>query len=401
MKEQTKAGHRQRLRERFLAEKHSAYTEEALLELLLTYALPQRDVQPIARELLQKFESLQHVLDAELETLCQVKGIKSNSAVLLKLVHWLQSYSVPHNVQQTSREDDKTKNISAESAETPLLNDRQQHSPIIAEKMDLSSQTSVAQRNTGLFSKAMLKEAIALLPSLPETESLNEARRYLTEHLHYNAEQTRYRYAHYIIRRMFPFGEADQVLRLFAKQYHNTQALHEVCFYRFITVETLMQRVIEDVLLPELGAGQIQRKQIEDYLHDLFPSHSVQKCSQAIVDALRAGGVVEVKRLILSFGYRTIPMAAFAFVLHSEFPKPGVFHLKQIETSRVMRAMLWNPNQLLPSLYKLCHRGIISSVSETDSEHQFTTKWSLEDVVDDLTSETAERSTARLKAQGR
>jgi DNA repair protein RadC len=46
------AGHRQRLRERFLADESLSHTDEALLELLLTYSIPQRDVQLLAKALL-------------------------------------------------------------------------------------------------------------------------------------------------------------------------------------------------------------------------------------------------------------------------------------------------------------------------------------------------------------
>jgi hypothetical protein len=41
-------GHRQRLRDRFLSEEASALTEESLIELLLTFAIPQKDVRPLA-----------------------------------------------------------------------------------------------------------------------------------------------------------------------------------------------------------------------------------------------------------------------------------------------------------------------------------------------------------------
>jgi DNA repair protein RadC len=48
----TGKGHRQRLKERFLAGEPSSQSDEALLELLLTYAIPQKDVQPLARHLI-------------------------------------------------------------------------------------------------------------------------------------------------------------------------------------------------------------------------------------------------------------------------------------------------------------------------------------------------------------
>ena len=40
-------GHRARVRERFLSGDDASRSDAALLELLLTYALPQRDVQPL------------------------------------------------------------------------------------------------------------------------------------------------------------------------------------------------------------------------------------------------------------------------------------------------------------------------------------------------------------------
>ncbi|MDP1069133.1 hypothetical protein, partial [Klebsiella pneumoniae] len=58
MADSKKTGHRQRLRERFLAGDENSRSEEALLELLLTYAIPQRDVQPLAKHLLEAFGGL-------------------------------------------------------------------------------------------------------------------------------------------------------------------------------------------------------------------------------------------------------------------------------------------------------------------------------------------------------
>ena len=43
------AGHRARLRERFLKEGLSGFSEHEVLELLLMFAIPQKDVNPLAR----------------------------------------------------------------------------------------------------------------------------------------------------------------------------------------------------------------------------------------------------------------------------------------------------------------------------------------------------------------
>ena len=68
---QDKKGHRQRLRERFVNNEFEADDEEYLLELLLTYAIPQRDVQPLAQQLISKYGNLATVLETDFSLLCR------------------------------------------------------------------------------------------------------------------------------------------------------------------------------------------------------------------------------------------------------------------------------------------------------------------------------------------
>ena len=51
-------GHRRRLKEKFLSAGISAFLDHEVLELMLTYAVPRRDVKPLAKELLGTFGSL-------------------------------------------------------------------------------------------------------------------------------------------------------------------------------------------------------------------------------------------------------------------------------------------------------------------------------------------------------
>jgi hypothetical protein len=88
-------GHRERLRTRFLEGDATAMTEIALLELLLTYSIPRRDVRPLADALLARFGSAAAVLTAEPGELEKVSGIKESSVVLLKLAHRLASVAEP------------------------------------------------------------------------------------------------------------------------------------------------------------------------------------------------------------------------------------------------------------------------------------------------------------------
>ncbi len=79
------AGHRARLRQRFLSGGPSALADYELLELLLFQAIPRRDVKPLAKELIAAFGSLAAVLSAEREALSQ-HGLSDTVIAVLKSV---------------------------------------------------------------------------------------------------------------------------------------------------------------------------------------------------------------------------------------------------------------------------------------------------------------------------
>ena len=79
-------GHRERLKSRFLESGLDSFTDVQALELLLFYAIPQKDTNPIAHALLDHFGSLSRVLDAPVEELKKINGISDHSAALLHLV---------------------------------------------------------------------------------------------------------------------------------------------------------------------------------------------------------------------------------------------------------------------------------------------------------------------------
>ncbi len=81
------AGHRKRLREKFLELGMDGLTDEEIIELLLTVFTPRRDVKQSARHALKRFGSLSGVLEAPVEELREIKGIGPVNVMGLKMVH--------------------------------------------------------------------------------------------------------------------------------------------------------------------------------------------------------------------------------------------------------------------------------------------------------------------------
>ena len=77
------AGHRQRLRERFMSNGLAGFRDYEALELMLFYAIPRRDVKPIAKDLLKRFKGLRGVLNASHEDLCSVRGVSDIAATYI------------------------------------------------------------------------------------------------------------------------------------------------------------------------------------------------------------------------------------------------------------------------------------------------------------------------------
>ena len=82
-------GHREKMRRRYMESGLEGFADHEALELLLFYAIPRRDTNPIAHALINRYESLSNVLNAPVEELASVEGIGENAAVLIRLVSQL------------------------------------------------------------------------------------------------------------------------------------------------------------------------------------------------------------------------------------------------------------------------------------------------------------------------
>jgi DNA repair protein RadC len=79
-------GHRNRLRERFLRSGLDGFHDYEIVELLLTVATPRKDCKPQAKEALERFKTLQGVMEASPQELQEIKGIGPKNIFGLKFI---------------------------------------------------------------------------------------------------------------------------------------------------------------------------------------------------------------------------------------------------------------------------------------------------------------------------
>jgi len=80
------AGHRKRLREKFIKSGLAGFHDYEVIELLLTLGSPRKDCKQQAKEALKKFKTLRGVLQASPRELQEIDGIGPHSAFGIKLV---------------------------------------------------------------------------------------------------------------------------------------------------------------------------------------------------------------------------------------------------------------------------------------------------------------------------
>lgn len=102
-KENLHAGHRERLRERFLAADetytvNSNFREHELLELLLFFAQKRVNTNETAHKLLNRFGNIRGVMEAPFISLLQVDGVGQNTALLIRVVCALMQMHVQSDI---------------------------------------------------------------------------------------------------------------------------------------------------------------------------------------------------------------------------------------------------------------------------------------------------------------
>ena len=79
-------GHRERVKQKFLANGFEGFSDHEILEMLLFYAVPRKDTNEIAHKLINSCGSLSAVFDAPVRML-ESCGISENTAVLIRSIN--------------------------------------------------------------------------------------------------------------------------------------------------------------------------------------------------------------------------------------------------------------------------------------------------------------------------
>ncbi len=78
--------HRSRMRKRFAEHGFDGFAEHEVLEMLLYYAIPRRDTNPLAHSILNEYKSIANVFEADVSELAKIPGLSESSATLLSMV---------------------------------------------------------------------------------------------------------------------------------------------------------------------------------------------------------------------------------------------------------------------------------------------------------------------------
>jgi len=95
------AGHRQRLRERFLRGGLEGFHDYEIVELLLTLGTPRKDCKDSAKLAIKMFGSLRKVLEASAEELQTIPGIGPKNVLSLKLVQAVARRALAERISHT------------------------------------------------------------------------------------------------------------------------------------------------------------------------------------------------------------------------------------------------------------------------------------------------------------
>jgi hypothetical protein len=356
--ENSYTGHRQRLRERFLASGTRGLPEAELLELLLTYAIPRRNVAPLARQLLDRFGRLSDVLAASHGELIDVPGVGEQAAILIKTVAQL-SDGAHARAGRTADAGEQPPLFEVEPDLGPLFESQQ-------EPEELPMRTFVNDE---------IANSLTFIPQAAQFETYEQFKVHLRERLPYNSESTRERRANHILNRFFPKERLDVPLTYYALHCATQGDLKPVLFYHILKAEPLAAKVAEEFIWPALPTGRVDREDLREFILRHLPDIGASSQKNTLRSLFTTYDLLSVgvqDGTTLRFQVHRGTFEAFLYILAAEFPQPGMYRFEELEEGPMRHWLLWDREWMHQQLYNLRDFGILSKVSQIDTLRQFT-----------------------------
>jgi DNA repair protein RadC len=233
-----------------------------------------------------------------------------------------------------------------------------------------------------IYDKDLVEHALSHIPEAMQFADADSYRSHLTEKIRFNSRATRRAAANYLIGRYFPGETLHRDLVEFAAKTAGKSALSDALFYLTCRMEPIVASVADEVVFPSLPEGGVTRSRIQEFVQSKFPgSKSVSDMSQAVVRTFERFRIGSSTRTRLNVSLREGSLAAFGYVLHLEFPEPGMYSFERLFDGPMHRWLLWDQQWMVSQLYRLREAGLLSKVSEIDRLRQFTTKHTLAEAV--------------------
>lgn len=360
MTDQTEpTGHRARLRERFLTNP-AEVSETQLLELLLTYAIPRRDVAPLAKALVDRFGAVDQVLAAPVGELLAVPGIGEQAATLIQVIRRL------------------TNSSASQAQPGPVLPEKESARPTQAALFPIEEDEVPSASEMRIFVNDEIANSLTFIPEAAHFQNLDAFKAYLGERLPYNSASTRQRRANHIVDRFFPAGRLDAPLTFFAANCTSERDLKPAIFYHVLKAEPLAAKVADEFIWPALPVGAVDREALREFILTYLPevgASSQRNALRSLFTTYDSLDVGEKDGNTLRFHVRAGTFEAFLYVLTSEFPQPGIYSFEQLDASPLRRWLLWEREWLRRQLYNLRDFGLVAKVSEIDTVRQFSLQY--------------------------
>lgn len=342
-------GHRKRLRSRFLNDSEGLSDEE-LLELILTFAIPRKDLAPLAHQVIHRYGNLWAALSAPADEQRSFYGMGESAVILLKVI-----------LTAAMKKNHESKQFSLFDSAAVSDGNSEENEP--------------KERSLRVFANDEVANALVFLPEAVSFSTLQQYKEYLEAKLPYNSAETRRRRAGYLIGRFFPSGQIDTPFFYFLSHLSSDVSLKPAVFYQVLRSEAAAAKIAEELIYPALPSGRVGRNQLKDFIKSFLPSisdSSLKNMLRSVLTTYSLLGVGLLRDEILSIRLHQGDLEGFLYVLTSEFPAPGIYTFDQLYQGPVHRWLLWEKEWIRKQLYHLRDLKIIAKISEIDTVQQFT-----------------------------